>query len=298
MKPAAFELETAYSLEEALALLSTNRDVKLLAGGQSLVPLMNFRLARPAVLVDLNRVKELDYIRVNSAGGGLAIGAMTRQRVLEHSAVVAERTPLVSEVLPWVGHPPIRNRGTMGGSLAHADSAAELCVAALALDATLVAMSGSAGMREIGVQDFFVGPFTTALRADEILTEVRLPAVLAGCGWAFEEVARRKGDFAVVAVAAVLQVDSSQLVRHARLAYLSMGPTPMRAPLTEQSLNGQPATEQTFAEAAESAVSELNPEDDLHASAAYRLHVAKALTRRALNGALDRAVTARPVFPL
>jgi CO/xanthine dehydrogenase FAD-binding subunit len=285
MKPVAFELEIPRTLEEALATMAdTSREVKPLAGGQSLVPLLNFRLARPDVLVDLNRVSDLQYVR--SENGHLAIGAMTRQRTLERSTDVTRTVPLVAEVLPWVGHGAIRNRGTLGGSLAHADSAAELCAAALALDASVVLRSVR-GARTISIGEFFVGPFTTALERDELLVEVRIPAIPRGTGWAFEEVARRRGDFAMVAVAALLTLSDSTIAS-ARLAYLSMGPTPLRAPAAEKWLTGQTADADTFARAAEMAMSELQPHDDLHASREYRLHVGQALTRRALARALRR----------
>lgn len=287
MKPAPFELATAQSVEDVLTLLAdTDREVKVLAGGQSLVPLMNFRLARPAVLVDLNRLLELQYI--SERAGGLVIGAMTRQSALERSEVVARRAPLLAETLPFVAHTPIRNRGTLGGSLAHADPAAELCTVALALDATLVARSGR-GERVIRIDDFFVGPFTTTLQADELLTEIRLPPFPRSAGWAFEEVARRRGDFAMVAVAAVLQLDSAGKIALARLAYTSMGPKSLRAPHGERELVGHGATPETFARAAEAAMVDLEPGDDLHATRAYRLHVCQALTMRALERALVRA---------
>ena len=287
MKPAPFELETAHSIDDVLTLLAdTDREVKVLAGGQSLVPLMNFRLARPAVLVDLNRLPELQYIRERD--GGLAIGAMTRQSALEQSDVVARLAPLVAEAVPLVAHRPIRNRGTLGGSLAHADPAAELCTVALALDATLVARSGR-GERLIRVEDFFVGPFTTTLQSDELLTEVRLPAFPNDAGWAFEEVARRNGDFAMLAVAAVLQVDAAGRIALARLAYTSMGPKPLRAQRGERALVGQAPIAETFTAAAEAAMADLEPGDDLHATRAYRLQVGQALTCRALQRALGRA---------
>jgi carbon-monoxide dehydrogenase medium subunit/6-hydroxypseudooxynicotine dehydrogenase subunit alpha len=287
MKPVAFELETPRSLDDALALMAdTSHEVKPLAGGQSLVPLLNFRLARPDVLVDLNRLDELQYIR--PIQGGLGIGAMTRQSVVERSDEMQRHAPLVSAVLPWVGHAAIRNRGTFGGSLAHADTAAELCMACLALDARIVVRS-QRGERQIPITEFFVGPFTTALERDELLVEVRVPAWPPGAGWGFEEVARRRGDFAMVAVAAVLWVDSNNMIVDARLAYLSMGPTPLRAPAAEAALRNQPATRETFAGAATIALSDLEPSEDLHASREYRQHVAQALTRRALAGALQRA---------
>jgi aerobic carbon-monoxide dehydrogenase medium subunit len=286
VKPVAFDLEIPRSVDEALSVLAdTSREVKPLAGGQSLVPLLNFRLARPDVLVDLNRLRELDYIRVED--GHVAIGAMTRQRTLEVSTEVQQRAPLLAEVLPWVGHAAIRNRGTFGGSLAHADTAAELCAAALALDAT-VAVRSQRGQRLIPMGEFFAGPFTTALMRDELLVEVRIPVLADHAGWAFEEVARRRGDFAMVGVAAALTLDGAQ-VADVRLAYLSMGPTPLRTPEAEAWLRGQPATTEVFARAAELALTELEPADDLHASREYRQHVAPVLTRRALARALQRA---------
>jgi aerobic carbon-monoxide dehydrogenase medium subunit len=284
VKPAPFDLEIAQSIEDALSLLAhPDREVKVLAGGQSLVPMMNFRLARPAMLIDLNRLPELQYIREHD--GGLVIGAMTRQSALEQSELVARLAPLVAEAMPWVAHTPIRNRGTLGGSIAHADPAAELCTVALALDATLVARSGR-GERVIPVADFFVGPFTTNLQSDELLTEVRLARFPEDAGSAFEEVARRRGDFAMVAVAVVLQLDSSERVALARLAYTSMGPKPLRAPSGEAVLVGQLPTPETCARAARAAMDDLDPGDDVHATRAYRLQVGQALTLRALSRAL------------
>jgi aerobic carbon-monoxide dehydrogenase medium subunit len=286
VKPAPFELQLASSVEQVLALLAeSDREVKVLAGGQSLVPLMNFRLARPGVLVDLNRLQELQYIR--TLDGGLAIGAMTRQSTLEHSPLVARLAPLVADALPSVAHAPIRNRGTLGGSLAHADPAAELCTVALALNATLVARSGG-GERLLPIQDFFLGPFTTSLRSDELLTEVRLPPFPGGAGCAFDEVARRRGDFAMVGVAAVLQLDIDGRIGMARLAYTSMGARPLRAPHGESALLGERPTREAFARAAAAALDDLDPDDDQHASRAYRLHVGQALTSRALARALER----------
>ncbi|MBV9581059.1 MAG: xanthine dehydrogenase family protein subunit M [Chloroflexi bacterium] len=286
MKPAVFELEVASSVAHALRLLGdSDHEVKVLAGGQSLVPLMNFRLARPDVLVDLNRLAELQYIR--ESDDGLAIGAMTRQSALERSPLVARLAPLVAEALPLVAHAPIRNRGTLGGSLAHADPAAELCTVALALDAQLVAQSAR-GERVIAAQDFFVGPFTTALRSDELLTEVRLPRLPQRAGWAFDEVARRRGDFAMVGVAAVLGLDAEGRIDLARLAYTSMGPRPLRAPHGEMALVGEWPTADAFARAAAAAMADLEPGDDQHATRGYRLHVARGLTARALTRALER----------
>jgi carbon-monoxide dehydrogenase medium subunit len=286
MKPAPFDLEIAHSLDDVIVLLADEqREVKILAGGQSLVPLMNFRLARPDVLVDLNQLQELQYIRKRDAV--LAVGSMTRQSALERSALVAAHAPLLSEVMPWVAHAPIRNRGTVGGSLAHADPSAELCAAALAVDAQLVAHSHR-GERVISIQDFLVGPFTTSLRTDEVLTEVRVPVLEERTGWAFEEVARRSGDFAMLAVAAILRLGADGRVGFARLAYASMGPTALRAPSGERVLMGAVPTAETFAMAAEAAMADLDPSTDIHATREYRLHVGEALTRRALSRALAR----------
>jgi carbon-monoxide dehydrogenase medium subunit len=212
---------------------------------------------------------------------------MTRQSALEHSALVGDRAPLIAEAVPMVGHPPIRTRGTLGGSLAHADPAAELCTICLALDATLVARSAR-GERVIPIGDFFLGPFTTSLQSDELLTEVRLPPFPSGAGWAFEEVTRRRGDFAMLAVAAVLQLDLDGRISLARLAYTSMGARPLRAPRGENTLSGERPTSEVFARAAAAAMADLDPTDDQHVTRAYRLHVAQALTGRALTRALQR----------
>jgi carbon-monoxide dehydrogenase medium subunit len=291
MKPVAFQVERPESLEEACELLTREgRDAKVLAGGQSLVPLLNFRLARPDVLVDLNPLTELQGLRVE--GRELRVGAMTRLLAMERSADVREGWPLVAEALPQVAHSPIRNRGTFGGGQAHADAAAELCAVSLALDARLVARRHGSAEREVAAEDFFRGPYATALEPEEVLCEVRLPAPPAGGGWAFAEVARRRGDFALVGVAALLRVGPGPEVREARLAYASMGPRPLRAYRAEAALRGQPATEASFRAAAEAAVGELDPGTDLQATRAYRVHTAKALTRRALLRALDRAQAA------
>ncbi|MBO0688891.1 MAG: FAD binding domain-containing protein, partial [Candidatus Dormibacteraeota bacterium] len=257
----------------------------------SLMPLLNFRLARPEVLVDLNPVSELQYVSRTSSGGNgeLRVGAMTRLRHLERSPDLGDRWQLVAEALPQVAHTPIRNRGTFGGGLAHADPAAELCAVSLALDATLVARSQARGLREVPARDFYRGPYATALEPDEVLTEVRLPDQPEGAGWAFSEVARRRGDFALVGVAVLLALGPGGMVGEARLAYASMGPRPLRAYGAERALARQPATEASFRAAAEAALQELEPGDDLQAGRAYRLHVARVLTERALGQALTRA---------
>lgn len=290
MKPAPFEYFAPSSLVEALDLLARHADdAKALAGGQSLVPLMNFRLARPGVLVDLNRIPELHYIRAHD--GGLAIGAMARQRAAEREPLVRERCPLLAEALPLVGHLAIRTRGTIGGSMAHADPAAELPAVAAALDAELV-VRGPSGERVAKPDAFFLTYLTTTLEPTELLVEVRLPPWPAGAGWAFEELSRRHGDFAIVGVAAVLQLDQRSQVADARLACIGAAPTPARARAAEEALRGQPATAENFRAAAELVVEALDPQSDLHASADYRREVAKVLARRALQAALARATPA------
>ncbi len=287
MKPAQFRLATPETLDAAVALLAeTDGVAKPLAGGQSLIPLMNFRLAVPDLLVDLNRVRDLAYIRL--AGQDLVIGAMTRQCELERSTEVARFAPLLSEAVPHIAHPPIRNRGTVGGSLAHADAASEICSVMLALDATVTARSRD-GEREIGIRDFFRGPLTTALSSHEVLTAVRIRRPEKG-GWAFTEVARRRGDFAIVSVAALLALDDSGHIAQARLAYGSMGPIPLRAYAAEEGLIGELPRPEVFAAAAKAAVAELPGTEDVHATRPYRAHVAHALTRRSLERALTRAV--------
>jgi carbon-monoxide dehydrogenase medium subunit len=296
MKPVPFAIQTPETIEEAVTLLASageDDEVKVLAGGQSLVPLLNFRLAAPDLLVDINRIPQLSFIRASP--GGLAIGAMTRQGTLERSADVARLAPLLAQALPFVAHRPIRNRGTLGGSVAHADPSAELCAAMLALEATVVAV-GSVGDRELSVQDFFTGPFMTALAPDELLTEIRIPRQPRG-GCAFDEVTRRRGDFAVAGVAGVLSLDDNGRIAEARLAYTSMGPTPLRAYGAEAALRGREPTTETFAEAAKLSVTELGGSEDLHASREYRRHIAEILTRRVLARSLARAIRRSESMP-
>lgn len=287
MKAASFGLKVPHSVEEAIGFLdAADGEGKVLAGGQSLVPLMAFRLARPEVLVDLNGLDELAYIRED--GPALRIGAMTRQRALEQCAVVGRHTPLIAEALPSIAHAPIRNRGTIGGSVAHADPSAELPMLCLTLDAEFI-IRGVGGARAIAASDFFIGPFMTQLGPDEILTEIRLPDLPAGTGTAFHELARRRGDFATVAVAAALTVDQAGRITEARLGYASMGAVPTRARAAEQWLVGQTATPSVFAEAAATAARELRPGTDLHTSAGFRSHLAEVVTRRTLATAQARS---------
>jgi carbon-monoxide dehydrogenase medium subunit len=277
MKPPAFQYVAPSTLDEALAIRAKHGfDSALLAGGQSLIPLLNLRIAFPAVVIDLGRVKELTGIR--SADGGLAIGAMTRQCEAERSDLVRERAPLVAQALHQIGHRAIRNRGTIGGSLTHADPAAELPAAALALAAELVVRS-TRGERAIPADDFFRSYLTTALEPDELLVEVRLPAVNGGSS--FKEVTRRHGDFALVGAAAVVALDGGA-IRDVRLVLMGVGPKPVRAAGAEAMLRNVQPGEAAFAEAAQAAVAGLEPTSDIHATADYRRRVAGVLARRAL----------------
>lgn len=289
MKPAPFEYLAPDTLEAALEILAERGgEAKLLAGGQSLVPAMNFRMIRPGTLVDLNRLDGLDYIEP-TGDGGLRIGAMTRQRRLETDRLVAERAPLLAEAMPHVAHPQIRNRGTLGGSLAHADPAAELPVIAVALDATIHVRS-SRGSREVAADQCFTGMFTTDLSPEEILVEVEIPPMPRRMGWAFLEVARRRGDYAMLGVAAVVLLDERGVCRDSRLVYLNAGDGPVKAGQAASSLigsHGDPAAcEQAAAIASED---EIEPLGNLHASPRYQRHLAKVLTVRALGAAFARA---------
>jgi carbon-monoxide dehydrogenase medium subunit len=292
MKPAPFDYVAPASLAEALALKAQHGDgAKFLAGGQSLLPAMNFRLVQAGLMVDLNRLAELDFIRA-ADGGGLRLGAMTRQRRLEREPLVADRAPLLHEAMPWVAHPQIRNRGTLGGSLAHADPAAELPVVALALHARLLAQSAH-GERWIPAAEFFLGLFTTALTPDEMLVEVALPALPARTGTAFVEFARRRGDYALMGVAAVVSLAPGRgagLIQWARLVYLNAGEGPLLAPQAAAQLEGRQPTPNVLADAARlAAETEIAPSGNVHASPAYQRHLAAVLTRRALQRAVERA---------
>ena len=285
MKPAPFEYLAPRSLDEVLARLADfGDDAKLLAGGQSLVPAMNLRLARPRVLIDLGRVPDVDYIR--ASGGTLALGALVRQRAAERSADVRRGAPLLAQALPFIGHPAIRNRGTVGGSLAHADPAAELPAVVAALDGDLVVASVR-GRRVVKPSEFFASYLTTTLRPDEMLVEVRLPHATATSRSAFVEFARRHGDFALVGVALALELDAGNVCRSARVALVGVGPGPVRAVQAERCLVGQVVSDAAIREAAESAAKEIDPPGDLHASGHYRRRLAAVLVEDAVRHALD-----------
>jgi aerobic carbon-monoxide dehydrogenase medium subunit len=286
VKPPPFEYVAVASMDEAIAQLAAHGDdARVLAGGQSLMPILNMRLATPGRLVDLNRVAALSYI-VERAGG-VAIGAMTRQRTAERSELIATAVPLLAEALPWVGHSAIRNRGTIGGSLAHADPAAELPGVAVCLDARFT-VRGEAGERTLAAGDFFRGYLTTALAPTELLTEVWFPSAPAGSGAAWIEFARRHGDYALVGVAAVVTLEGST-VRQASLAVIGVDGMPVRVVEAERLLIGVPLSVESMAAAAESVRRTLEPHADIHATAAYRRHLAGILTVRALTRAGERA---------
>jgi len=264
-------------------------DAKVLAGGQSLIPLLNFRLARPSLLVDLNRIPGLSSVAERD--GGVAIGAMTRDAVVEHHATVAEQAPLLAEAIRWVGHPAIRSRGTIGGNLAHADPAAELPAVAVCLDAQ-IDIAGPRGRRRVAADDFFRGYLTTVLEADEILTSVWTPAVRNGTGQAWVEFARRHGDFALVGVAVSLAMEHDE-VSEARIVLTGVGGTPFRAREAETLLVGGEVAERASA-AADAVRSAIDPDADIHASKEYRTHLAGVLTERAIRIAHERALAAAP----
>lgn len=287
MKPPRFVYHDPHTRSEVLALLETyTDDAKVLAGGQSLVPLLNMRLAQPAHLVDINRLPDLAYIREED--GGLAIGALTRQRDIERSSLVRRLCPLLTETIPFVGHAPIRSRGTIGGSLAHADPAAELPAVLLALGGHIRAES-HAGSREIPAEPFFVSQLQTALTPNELLTEAWFPGTPPRSGAAFVEVSRRHGDFALVGVAAQLTLHENGTIAAAHLALLGVAATPMRAKAAEALLLDKQPDEALFTAAAERVMTDLDPDADIHASAEYRRSVAGVLISRALQTACDRA---------
>ncbi len=286
MKPAPFEYLEPASLREALEALAANEDSKALAGGQSLVPLLNFRLARPELLVDLNGLGELAYLRRED--GVLRIGAMTRQSTLERSGLVAREWPLLHRALEFVAHPQIRNRGTVGGSVAHADPAAELPIAFTTLDARFRAVS-LRGERWIDAREFFVNQLTSSLEPDELLVEIAVEPLAARGGSAFVEYARRHGDFALGGCAAQLSFDGEDNVTSAALTLLGAAPTPHRAAAAEQILVGRPVDVESASAAAEAAIADVNPTGDIHGSSEYRRDLIRSLVRRAVVAAGEDA---------
>ncbi len=287
MKPPRFLYCAPRILDEALALLDQNsEDTKVLAGGQSFVPLLNMRLAGPSYIVDINRISELDYIEQED--GYLAIGAIVRQRLIERSALVQEKHPLLIEVVKHIGHVQIRNRGTIVGSIAHADPAAELPALLTCLNGEVLAQS-SLGERVIKAEEFFTGYLSTALEPGEMLTEVRFPWIAPQAGWAFMEFARRSGDYALVGAAAVLTPTPDDRCMSAQIAYLGIAGSPIRGHVVEDILAGT-ALDDSVLEAAAGLAGELVSDDmsDVHATVEYRRILTAELTRRVLKAAWER----------
>jgi carbon-monoxide dehydrogenase medium subunit len=292
VKPAPFEYYEPDTVDEAVALLEAHPfEAKALAGGQSLVPAMNFRLAMPTILVDLNRLPGLDTIAVAS-DGTLRIGAMTRQRAVERSPIVGAHAPLLQEAMPHIAHPQIRNRGTVGGSLAHADPSAELPALMIALGAR-IACQGSRGTRWVAAGDFFVGLFATALEPGELLVDIAVPPPAPGTGWAFEEVARRHGDFALAGAVAMVTTDEGGVCRSARVVLFGVGEGPVVAAQATGGLPGRPLDEAAILEAAGRVAGDVDPPSDIHATSAYRRQLCRVLVRRTLARAAIRAAASR-----
>lgn len=288
MKPPRFDYAAPTTLAEAVGLLKQHEaDAKILAGGQSLMPLLNMRLTRPGILIDLGKIAELSYVR--EVDGVLAIGAMTTKRTLEDSDLVKNRQPLLHAATLQIGHVAIRNRGTVGGSLAHADPAAEYPAVAVALDAQFRVI-GPNGARTINAADFYLSYLTTALEPTEILTEVRFPVLPRGTGWSCMEVARRHGDFAMTGAVVTASLGSDGRCASARVVLFGVAPVPLRVTAAEQAVTGQKPSEKLFQEAGLKATEAAQePLSDVHASAEYRRYLAQVLTRRALAETVNRA---------
>ncbi len=290
MKPPPFEYHDPSSLDEALGLLAEHGDdAKVLAGGQSLVPMLNFRLMRPARLIDINRIGGLGYVR--REGEQVRIGALARHRTIERSPLIARAVPLMAEAIAYVAHAQVRARGTIVGSAVHADPSAEVPVVLAALDAQMVIRRGER-TRVVPWDEFFVGLMETAIEPDELVTELRLPVHRPGRGSAFVEFARRHGDFALGGVAATVEVDADDRCRSAAIALLGAGPVPLRAREAEQVLVGRSWDDDAVAEAARLARAASAPMGDMHAGVEYRQHLLETLTRRALHAARVRAAAA------
>jgi carbon-monoxide dehydrogenase medium subunit len=286
MKPAAFDYVVADSIDMAVASLAeAGGHAKIIAGGQSLVPMLNFRLLRPSILVDINRIGGLAFIK--EAGKNIRVGALTRHYQLETSPVIARHLPVLACAMTHVAHLAIRNRGTIGGSLSHADPAAELPMMALLLDAELHIASAS-GKRTIAARDFFLDTLTVDLAGGDIVTEVVLPKLPPKTGWGFEEVARRSGDFALAAVAVTLTV-SAGIIAQARIALTGVGPTALRAKEAEALLIGHAPEPGLTGRVVDAVRAAIEPDTDLHASSDYRRHLAGVLADRAVSAAWRRA---------
>jgi carbon-monoxide dehydrogenase medium subunit len=289
MKPAPFEYFAPTTVDEALARLAEyGYDAKVLAGGQSLIPMMNFRLAQPSVIIDINNIRELFYIRENEEGG-LRIGAMSRHNQVGTNPLVADRAALIADAMPHIATVQVRSRGTFGGSIAHADPSAELAAVSVALEGSFL-LRNQKGERWVPANEFFVGLFTSVLEPDELLIEAKFPALPERTGCALVEVARRPHDFAIVGVAAVVTLDKNDRCQQARLVLYSVGDGPVTAHQAVEMLKGKELTPESMHLAAETAAKrDIDPGSDIHASAEYRRHLAGILSFRALEKAYDRA---------
>ena len=286
MKPAPFHYIVPTSIDEALALLEEHApDARLLAGGQSLVPMMNFRLSRPSHLIDLNGIPELAFIHDNK--DHISIGAMTRERTIEESSLVRSSIPLLYEATRHIAHLPIRSRGTIGGSISNADPAAEYPAALLTLDGEMLVRSKQ-DKRRIKASDFFKGIMDTAIEPNELLVEIIVPKVPPGTGFAFVEISRRHGDYALAGIAAQITL-SGKTVTNVRLAACGVGPCPIRLNDAEKQIFDDGLTEKSIQSAARAAALEVDPETDLHATADYRRRLTAVLTRQALLKVKERA---------
>lgn len=292
MKPAPFQYFAARDVDGAVrALADAKGEARLLAGGQSLVPMLNFRLLRPSLLIDINRIPDLSYVR--DEGTYIRIGATTRHRELKEAAIIAAELPVLREAMHHVAHLAIRNRGTIGGSLSHADPAAELPMMSLLLEARFEIASPK-GRRVIEAKDFFLGALTSALAEDDMLVEVQVPKMPAGRGWSFQEVARRSGDFAMACVAVVL-TRTEEVIRDVRIAMTGVAQTPLRATSAEIILEGKPFSAEATGAAVSAIRATVDPNTDLHASADYRRHVVGILADRAIRDAWARTGATRDV---
>jgi len=291
MKPVAFEYERPATVGEACRLLASDADARVLAGGQTLIPMLAMRLARPSRLVDIARIPELSGIR--EAGGFIVVGAATRQVTAERDPLVARWVPLLAKALPWVGHAPTRNRGTVGGSIANADPAAEIPLVAVTLDATLVVQSVEE-TSELAAREFYLGPMITALPEGGILTAVRFPVWSEGrTGAGFHEISARKSDFALVAAAAQVALDVDGRCTALAVGLGGTGDTPVRLDAIAEMLIGSRLEDKIVRDAVGAATADIDTADDLHASAAYRRRVAATLARRAIADARDEAAGGR-----
>ncbi|WP_298970444.1 xanthine dehydrogenase family protein subunit M [uncultured Roseobacter sp.] len=285
MKPSAFSYECPNDLQAALALLASDGDTRILAGGQSLVPMMNYRLAQPERLIDINRLSELDYIRDD--GGVIAIGALARHAAIKSSDLIKEHFPIVAEAYDWIAHAAVRNRGTLCGNLCHADAASEMPAIMQILEAELVLLKVGTS-RVIAAQDFFLGTYETAIAADEILTEVRIPKPAAGTGWGFEEVAMRRGDYAWCTVVATLRISDGKIAAP-RIAMAGVNDCAARLRDAEAALTEQTPGASLFDAVADTVADAATPAESSAGSAAYKRDLIRALLPRVLNDAVTRA---------